>query len=160
MKRLLASIVLIAATSALAGCYYDPGYSYVRSSSVGGDAYYGQGGTVYESAPGYYGGYGGYYPGYYPSYYGGYYGCCYTPGVTIGVSRTWYGGRHYRGGRDYHRRGHHGSRDHGYRGNGKATRPRSDSRSRPRVSPPRQETSPNRDSRRNHPLRSRGPSRQ
>ncbi|HZX70175.1 MAG TPA: hypothetical protein VFE77_05085 [Rhodanobacter sp.] len=127
MKRLLASMVLIVATSALAGCYYDPGYSYVRHSSVGGDAYYGQGGAAYQVAPSYYGGYyGGYYPSYYSGYYGGYggYGCCYAPGVTIGVSRGWYGGQHDRGYRDGHYRGYRDGRDHGYRGNGNATRTR------------------------------------
>ncbi len=43
MKRLLASLALIAAVSALSGCYYDPGYSYVRGSGYCGDAYYGDG---------------------------------------------------------------------------------------------------------------------
>ncbi|MEO6799487.1 MAG: hypothetical protein ABI178_06085 [Rhodanobacter sp.] len=145
MKRVLASMVLIAATSALAGCYYDPGYSYVRNSSVGGDAYYGQGGAVYEAAPGYYGSYyggGGYYGGYYPGYYGGYggYGCCYAPGVTIGVGRTWYDGRHYRGHRNDYYRGYRGGRDHVYRGNGSETRLR--------AAPTRQLSAPRRDAER------------
>lgn len=161
MKRLLASMVLILATSALAGCYYDPGYSYVRSSTVGGDAYYGQGSTTYQAAPSYYGSYyGGYNPGYYGGSYG--YGCCYAPGVSIGVSRFWYGGRNYRGYRDHDRRGHHRGRDHGYRGDGNTSRPR-DSHPRPRASTPRQQTSPRSDTRRNNVLRSRGeraPSRQ
>jgi hypothetical protein len=102
MKRLLASLALIAAASALSGCYYDPGYSYVRGSGYSGDAYYGEGGNAYYTAPGYYDGYYG------SGYYGdGYYG--YSPGVSIGISSGWYGGsryRHdgYRGGyRDYDR---------------------------------------------------------
>jgi len=97
MKRLLAGLTLVAATAALSGCYYDPGYSYVRSSTYVGDAYYGSGGgtVVYDD---------GYAPAY-PSYYGGgYYGCCYAPPVTVGISGVWYGGGsrwHDRGGRYY-----------------------------------------------------------
>lgn len=99
MKRLLASLALIAGFSALSGCYYDPGYSYVRSSGSGGDAYYGEGGDTYYAAPSYYGGYYG--SGYYD---GGYYG--YSPGVNIGISSGWYGDSRYRydgyrGHRDY-----------------------------------------------------------
>ena len=103
MKRLLASLVLIVAAAALSGCYYDPGYSYVRGSGYSGDAYYGDGGNAYYVAPG---------------YYDGYYGCCYAPGVSVGVSSVWYGGsryRHdgYRNHRDY--RGHAGQwRGQGY----------------------------------------------
>lgn len=118
MKRLLASLALIAATAALSGCYYDPGYSYVRGSGYVGDAYYGDGGSAYVVAPGYYD--NGYYGGYYGN---GYYGCCYAPGVSVGVSSVWYGGSRYRhdgyrdGDRDY--RGHagqwQGRRDGGYR---------------------------------------------
>lgn len=89
MKRLLASLALIAAALALSGCYYDPGYSYVRGSGYGGDAYYGEGGNAYYAAPGYYDGYYG--RGYYG---GGYYG--YSPGVSIGISSGWYGGSRYR----------------------------------------------------------------
>jgi hypothetical protein len=115
MKRLLASLVLIVAAAALSGCYYDPGYSYVR-------------GSAYYVAPGYYDG-----------YYGGYYGCCYAPGVSVGVSSVWYGGsryRHdgYRDHRDY--RSHAGQwRGHGdgrsdYRGGSRdGNRQRRDSRS-------------------------------
>ena len=88
MKRLLAGLMLCGAVATLSGCYYDPGYSYVRSSAYVGDAYYGSGSTVvYDD--GYYGGVPGYwYPGYgygygYPYGYGygygygpyGYYGC-------------------------------------------------------------------------------------
>src|SRR5574337_268568 len=87
MKRQLACVVLAVAAAALSGCYYDPGYSYVRGSGYGGDAYYGSGSTYY-AAP-------GYYDGYYPAYYGGYYGCCYAPGVSIGFSGYWQGGSHY-----------------------------------------------------------------
>lgn len=103
MKRMLSSLVLVVAAAALSGCYYDPGYSYVRGSGQGGDAYYGDGGATYV-APAYYGGYGGAY--YDPYYGGGYYGCCYAPGVSVGVSSVWYsnprrGRDDYRGHRDY-----------------------------------------------------------
>ncbi|HWX66997.1 MAG TPA: hypothetical protein VNZ27_11295 [Rhodanobacter sp.] len=94
MKRLLASLALITAAAALSGCYYDPGYSYVRGSAYSGDAYYGQGGNAYYVAP-------NYYDGYY-----GYYGCCYAPGASIGYY-GYYGDSRYR----YYRGG-------GYRGNG------------------------------------------
>lgn len=100
-KRLAKWVALLAATSALAGCYYEP--DYVRR----GDAYYGTdyyGGDYY-----YYGGYlgPGYYgPGYYsPWYYGGYW-----PGYYYGPSS----GIHY-GGHDHH---HHGGDDHGHSGHG------------------------------------------
>lgn len=110
MKRLLASLVLIVAAAALSGCYYDPGYSYVRGSGYSGDAYYGDGGNAYYVAPGYYDG-----------YYGGYYGCCYAPGVSVGVSSVWYGGSRYR---------HDGYRDHrDYRGHAGQWRGRGDGRS-------------------------------
>jgi hypothetical protein len=108
MKRVLAGLVLVAATATLSGCYYDPGYSYVRpvATTGGGDAYYGTGVTYdsgYYAAPGYY------YPSY--GYYG--YGCCYGPAVSIGIG-GWYGGGYYRGG--YYRGGYYG---HGYyRGGG------------------------------------------
>jgi hypothetical protein len=101
MKRLLAGLTIAAATATLSGCYYDPGYSYVRSSTYVGDAYYGSGGgtVVYDD---------GYYAPAYPSYYGGgYYGCCYAPPVSIGISGVWYGGSrwHDRGGRYWDRGG-------------------------------------------------------
>ncbi|MGY3039333.1 hypothetical protein ACVWWQ_000920 [Rhodanobacter sp. TND4EL1] len=101
MKRLLCSLILISAAAALSGCYYDPGYSYVRGSGYGGDAYYGDGGGATYVTPAYGGYYGnGYYGG------GGYYGCCYAPGVSVGISSGWYGGSRYRrddyrGHRDY-----------------------------------------------------------
>lgn len=122
MKRQLAWLLFAVAAAALSGCYYDPGYSYVRGSAAGGGAYYGSGSTYY-AAPGYY---DGYYPGYYPGYYNGYDGCCYAPGVNIGIGGGWYGGSRYRGYRGYHgyrgqgdyRRGNYsGSRGHGQRGN-------------------------------------------
>lgn len=90
MKPVLAVMVLAAAAT-LSGCYYDPGYSYVRGSGESGDAYYGRGGaTVYDD---------GYYasPYYAPSYYGYYYGCCYSSGVNVGIRGTWHD-------RPYHRR--------------------------------------------------------
>ncbi|MFC5741724.1 lipoprotein [Dyella tabacisoli] len=96
MKRLIAGLALVVTTAMLSGCYYDPGYGYVRSTAYSGDVYYGnRSAVVYDS-------------GYYPSYYGGYYGCCYAPGVSVG----WYGGSRWRGhdwdrGRDWgHDRGH------------------------------------------------------
>lgn len=121
MKRLLASVALIVAASALSGCYYDPGYSYVRSQGYGGDAYYGDGGNAYYAAPGYYDGYYG------NSYYGsGYYG--YSPGVSVGISSGWYGGSRYRhdddrGHRDYQRhagqwQGRHDGDGRSHGGNG------------------------------------------
>lgn len=87
MKRILARLVLLAGIVALSGCYYDPGYGYVRSSSYSGDVYYGQAAPVYQ---------GGYYP-----YDYGYYGCC-----GVGIIGGWYGGyggpRYYGGGRGYY----------------------------------------------------------
>lgn len=109
MKRQLACVGLMLAAAALSGCYYDPGYTYVRGSGQAGDAYYGSGSTYYASP------YDSYYgPAYYNGYYGGYYG--YPSGVSIGISTRWYGGSHYRGhrGHDHRYRGHdnrHGRRD-------------------------------------------------
>ncbi len=111
MKRQLICLVLAVAAAALSGCYYDPGYSHVRGSVYGGDAYYGRGSTYY-AAPGYYDHYyPAYYGGYYPRYYGGYYGCCYAPGVSIGVSGYWHGSSRYRSHPRYRQ-----SYGHGYRG--------------------------------------------
>lgn len=110
MKRLMAGIALLIGTAALSGCYYDPGYSYVRSAGYQGDAYYGDGGgTVYDD---------GYAPGYYasPGYYGsGYYGG-YAPGVNVDIGTVWYSGSRgrYRGrGYDDHR-GRGNDHDHGW----------------------------------------------
>ena len=102
MKRRLACVGLMVAAAALSGCYYDPGYTYVRGGGAAGDAYYGSGTTYYASP------YDSYYGYYGPAYYGGYYGCCYAPGVSIGVGTYWYGGSRYPR--------HHG-RDYRYRGN-------------------------------------------
>lgn len=122
MKRMLAIMVLVAAAATLSGCYYDPGYSYVRRSGEGGDAYYGRGTTtVYED--GYYASpYDG--PGYYSDYYGGgYYGCCYNSGVSVGIRGNWrdrpryrHDGDGYRGHVERHREhrehaGHDNRRD-------------------------------------------------
>jgi hypothetical protein len=91
MKRLLSGFVLVALAAPLSGCYYDPGYSYVRATPYAGPAYYGNGvayGEAYYASPYWYGG-----------WYDGWYGCCYAPGVAIGG--VWYshgGYRHYRGG--------------------------------------------------------------
>lgn len=96
MKRLVAGFLVLAASALLAGCYYDPGYSYVRGSSAAGDAYYGASTPVYEGSyydPGYSVGYGG---------YGGY-GCCYGSGVTVGISNGWAGRGDYRYDDDYRR---------------------------------------------------------
>ncbi len=104
MKRLLASLALMAAAAALSGCYYDPGYSYVRSSRYAGDAYYGRGSDGYYVAPGYYDGYYG--SGYYGNaYYGnGYHGCCYGPALGIGVVGDYDSRPRYRHRDDDHRR--------------------------------------------------------
>lgn len=104
MKRLIAGLVLVAATAALSGCYYDPGYSYVRSSTYSGDVYYGSRSTVvYDD---------GYYPSYYPGYYGGYYGPA--------VGGVWYGGSRWRG-NGWNRGGYwHGG--NGWRGGGNGWR--------------------------------------
>ena len=104
MKRQLACLGLMIAATALSGCYYDPGYTYVRGSGYGGDAYYG---STYYAAP--------YYDGYYP----GYYGCCYAPGVSIGVSGRWYGGSRYRGYRHGRYDDHRGYRGRGYQHGGR-----------------------------------------
>ena len=103
MRRLFASVALIIAAAALSGCYYQPGYGYVRGGNYSGDAYYGTPAPVYNS---------GYYDGYYDGYgYGGYGGCCYAPGVSVGIRSVWYGGSGYRRdgrayyGHDYDRRG-------------------------------------------------------
>ncbi len=112
MKRLLVSLGLVAAFAALSGCYYDPGYSYVRSSGYSGDAYYGQGGNARYVQPAYSGYYDDDYYG--NGYYGNGYDGGYAPGVSIGISSGWYG----RGGRGDYRGGHedrdgdHGRRDH------------------------------------------------
>ena len=123
MKRILASFILMAAAVSLSSCYYDPGYSYVRSSGYGGDAYYGQGAPTYYAAP-------GYYDGYYPGYSGyGYSGCCYAPGVSIGISSGWYGGsRDYRSHRQSEYRDYRGGR---YRGHA----PQQRSGTRPQAAP-------------------------
>ncbi|HEV2538805.1 MAG TPA: hypothetical protein VGU03_03775 [Frateuria sp.] len=103
MKRMLAGLALALGTAALSGCYYDPGYSYVRSNGYQGDAYYGEGpAVIYE-------------PDYYSGYYGpgwGYGGCCYAPGVSVGISGTWYHDSDRYRGRDRDWRGErHWSRD-------------------------------------------------
>ena len=118
MKRLFACVGLMAVAAALSGCYYDPGYTYVRGGGPAGDAYYGTGTTYYASP------YDSYYgPTYYGGYYGGYCGCCYAPGVSIGISSHWYGGSRYPRyrGRDYGRdyRHHDNDRAH-YRDDGRS----------------------------------------
>ncbi len=107
MKRFLASLGLVAAFAVLSGCYYDPGYSYVRGSNYSGDAYYGQGSNASYVQPAYSGGY--YDDGYYGSngYYGGY-----GSGVSIGISSGWYG----RGNRGDYRREDHDDRGGYHRG--------------------------------------------
>ena len=80
MKRLLITLGLVAAFAGLSGCYYDPGYSYVRSSGYSGDAYYGQ--EVVRPA---------YSGGYYDDYYSDGLSGGYAPGVSIGINSGWYG---------------------------------------------------------------------
>jgi hypothetical protein len=99
MKRVLAGLALVVGTAALSGCYYDPGYSYVRGNGYQGDAYYGEGPSVIY-APDYSGYYGGYYGGYGPGWG---YGCCYSSGVSVGISGTWYSDSHHYRGRDWSR---------------------------------------------------------
>jgi hypothetical protein len=116
MKRRIAILGLVAAVS-LSGCYYDPDYSYVRNNGYQGDVYYGRSAPVYDD--GYYGA-----PGYY-----GYDGCCYgygyAPGVSIGISRTWYGGARYRHeDRARWHGGHGGDRRHDHRGDQRRDRGR------------------------------------
>jgi hypothetical protein len=131
MKRMLAGLAMVLGTAALSGCYYDPGYSYVRSNGYQGDVYYGEGPAVIYR-PDYYGYYG---PGYYgPGYYG------YQPGVSIGISGTWYnrsGGyrgydrrydRRYDRGHDW--RGDRSDRSRGDRRNDRGRGDRDDSRRR------------------------------
>jgi hypothetical protein len=114
MKRLFAGLAVVAVAATLSGCYYDPGYSYVRGSGYAGDAYYGRAAPVYQ---------GGYYaaPGYYDGYYGYGYGCCYASGVSVGYyggSRyNYYRGGGYRGRGDHDDHGYHGH-DYGHGGNG------------------------------------------
>lgn len=101
MKRLLCGIVLVVLAGLLSGCYYDPGYSYVRGNGYVGPAYYGYTyDNGYYVAPtwydGWYGNYGYGYGGY------GYYGCCYA-------RHGW-----YRGGRGYRYRGGHAPRGGGH----------------------------------------------
>lgn len=128
MKRMLAGLALVLGTAALSGCYYDPDYSYVRGNGYQGDAYYGEGPSViYE--PDVYGYYG---PGW--GYYGG---CCYSSGVSVGVSSTWYGGSHHYRGRDRdwrsdQRRYDRDDRDRYRRGDGDGDGYRRDRRDRDR----------------------------
>jgi len=111
MKRLIAGLTLAVAAATLSGCYYDPGYNYVRPTAYSG-AYYGSSTVTYGD--GYYAPSYGYYG---PSYGYGYYGCCYAPGVAIGLG-GWYGGHRYYGGHGYYRGGgyYHGGYHGGYSG--------------------------------------------
>lgn len=115
MKRMFAGLALVLGTAALSGCYYDPGYSYVRSNGYQGDAYYGEGPSViYE--PDYYG-------------YGGYYGpgWGYAPGVSVGISGTWYRDSHHYRGRDWDRGRYHDRGDrHDWHGGGQRGHDRGD----------------------------------
>ena len=150
MKRHLASLVLVVVAAALSGCYYDPGYSYVRSSGQGGDAYYGRTSTTYYAAPSYYGGYGGYGYGGYGyggygyggnGYYGnGYYGG-YGSGVSIGIRNSYYARPHYR--HDYRRdRGHGGRNDHRGRSDHRGPRGQSTRGGRPSSNRPQGDRAP------------------
>ncbi|WP_185754410.1 hypothetical protein [Luteibacter sp. 9135] len=100
MRTVRATVLALVICAPLAGCYYDPGYGYVRSGT-GGDAYYGQETTTTIVDPGY---------GYYDNGYGYGPGCCYS-GVTVGAVWYDYGGRRYYRGRDgnyWDRSGHRG----------------------------------------------------
>lgn len=112
MKHLLAGLALILGTAALSGCYYDPGYSYVRGSAYSGDAYYGDGGgaVVYDDyyAPGYYAA---------PGYYGGY-----APGVSVGIGTVWYGGSSHRDRRHWGRGDYRGNYRGSYHGDRRGDR--------------------------------------
>ena len=134
MKHLFALGAVLAATTLMAGCYYDPDYSYVRGGGEAGDAYVGSGVTPVYDDNGYddagyapvYG--GGYYGGGYPGYG---YGCCYSSGVAVGVSSTWVGG----GGRyhyddAYRSRQHYRDHDHGWYGRSDGDRDRHQDRDR------------------------------
>lgn|GEM_PF-540336 len=160
MKHLFSQLTLITALAVLGGCYYDPGYNYVRTSTYGGDAYYGTAVSPTYVVPPYYGGYAGY--GGYPGYGG--YGCCYGSGVSIGISSGYYpyrapyygysGGAYYRGAgyREHqhyrvdhydNRGGHHGNygqnghgRPSGHTWTGSAGRPSSSHQQRPHQSRP------------------------
>ncbi len=111
MKPLVAGLLVCISAAALSGCYVNPGYSYVRQTSYQGDAYYGHGVRSYDD---------GYYArSAYPAYsygpafgYGGYGGYGYSPGVSIGISSTWYSAPRYR----QDRRGYPGYRYQGQRG--------------------------------------------
>ena len=112
MKRLIATSVLLFFIALLGGCYYDPGYSYVRGGGTHGDAYYGRGSVRYDD-----GYYAPYYDGYAPGYYGSYagYPCCYGSGVVVGVGTSWRSAPRYRD--DYRRdRDGHYDRDRGWYG--------------------------------------------
>ncbi|MDR6640811.1 hypothetical protein J2X57_000005 [Luteibacter sp. 1214] len=100
MRTARVLLMTLAVSLPLTGCYYDPGYGYVRNGS-GGDAYYGEETTTTIVDPGY---------GYYDNGYGYGPGCCYS-GVTVGAVWYDYGGRRYYRGRDgnyFDRDGHRG----------------------------------------------------
>ena len=126
MHKFMAGLVIAVGAAMLGGCYYEPGYSYVRGNG-GGDAYYGRAAPVYDD--GYYAapGYGYYGPGYYDGWGGGYYGgCCYSSGVVLGVGGSWRSGPRYRHGGDRRHYGGHRAGGHygGYRGHdGRYDRP-------------------------------------
>ncbi|MCE5233052.1 MAG: hypothetical protein ABFC67_03610 [Mizugakiibacter sp.] len=121
MRRTTHLCMLAAALVLLAGCVYDPGYSYVRGDGYYGDAYYGRGGVIYEDVgPGY---------GYYPAPYYDPWCCYYGPSIGLGLYYRDYGGRGHghdgrgwrgdggRGhdGHDGHRSHRRGDRDHDHR---------------------------------------------
>jgi hypothetical protein len=107
MRRLGLSLLALPACLALAGCYYDPDYGYVRNGT-GADAYVGtETTTVVSGDVGYYGG-PAYGPGY--GYYGYGPGCCY--GGTTVIYRDGYGRRYY-GDRYGHGRPPPGGWNHG-----------------------------------------------
>jgi hypothetical protein len=81
--KLLRMLVPLAAMALVSGCYYDPGYSYVRGDA-GGDAYYGTATVVQPAYDGGYYGYGGY-PGYY-----------YGPDIGLSIGSVYYRNTYYR----------------------------------------------------------------
>lgn len=99
MRTARVTLFALAVCLPLAGCYYDPGYGYVRNGS-GGDAYYGEETMTTVVDPGY---------GYYDNGYGYGPGCCYS-GVTVGAVWYDYGGRRYYRGRDGNYFDHDGHR--------------------------------------------------
>lgn len=110
MKKLHHGLWIAGGTAILlGGCYYTPGYSYIRGDGSAGDAYYGiapDPSVSYYGGVGYYGSYDspswccgyGYGYGYGYPYGGGYWGS-WSGGYPAYVSPRWHGhGNHSPGG--------------------------------------------------------------